>query len=44
MIPKLSVNRAVHYSLLEKDPSWESVHIMEECSSGALEENPVQDT
>ena len=43
MIPKLSVNRAVHCFLLEKDPSSDSVHIMAECSSGALEQNPVQD-
>ena len=37
------MNRAVHCSLLEKDTSSDSVHIMAECSSGALEENPVQD-
>ena len=43
MIPKLSVNRAVRCFLLEKDPSSDSVHIMAECSSGALEQNPVQD-
>ena len=44
MIPKLSMIRAVHCSLLKKDPTSDSVHIMEECSSGPSEENPVQDT
>ena len=38
MIPKLSVNRGVHCSLRGKEPSSDSGHIVQECSSVAVEE------
>ena len=41
MIPKLSVNRGVHCSLREIEPSSDFVGI---CSSVALEQNLVRDT
>ena len=44
MIPNLSVNREVQFSLRKNQPGSNSVHIMGACSSVALEENPVQDT
>ena len=44
MIPKLSVNRGLHCSLRENEPSFDSAHIVGECSSVALEQNRVQDT
>ena len=43
MIPKLSVNRGLHCSLRENEPSFDSAHIVGECSSVALEQNRVQD-
>ena len=44
MIPNLSVNREVQFSLRENQPGSNSVHIVGKCSSDALEQNPVQDT
>ena len=44
MIPKLSVNRGVHYSLRKNETSSDSSHIVGECSWIALEQNAVQDT
>ena len=44
MIPNLSVNREVQFSYQKNQPGSNSVHITGECSSVALEENPVQDT
>ena len=43
MIPNLSVIREVQFSLRENQPGSNSVHIVGECSSDALEQNPVQD-
>ena len=42
MIPNLLVNREVQFSLRGNQPGLNSVHIVGECSSDALEENPVQ--
>ena len=44
MIPNLSVNREVQFSLRKNQPGSNSVHIVGACSSVALEQNPVQDT
>ena len=41
MIPNLSVNREVQFSLRESQPGSNSVHIVGACSSDALEQNPV---
>ena len=43
-IPKLSVNSEVHCSVWENKPPLDSVHNVGECTSVALEQNPVQDT
>ena len=43
-IPKLSVNSEVHCSVCENKPLSDSVHNVGECTSVALEQNPVQDT
>ena len=43
MIPNLSVNREVQFSLRKNLAGSNSVHIMGACSSVALEQNPVQD-
>ena len=44
MIPNLSVNCEVQFSVLENQPAPNSVHIMVVCSSVALEKKRVQDT
>ena len=38
MTPKFSVDRGVHCSLRGKEPSSDSGHIVQECSSVAVEE------
>ena len=44
MIPNLSVNCEVQFSVRENQPGSNFVHIMVACSSVALEQNRVQDT
>ena len=38
------MNSEVHYSVCENEPLSDSVHNVGECTSVALEQNPVQGT